>query len=180
LHDYFSLAFPEWNAHNQQKFRRSPMIIWGWKGREIQQASGQFYCPQCNSDQPYHHLRVATYFTLYFIPLFETEHPGDYIKCRRCSGAFKTAVLEYEPPSSADRILMSLRADLENGTPLEAARIQLVNAGMGNETAHQLVSATAGDRLLCCTKCDRTFVVDVIRCSICDGGLSYKETRALE
>ncbi len=64
------------------------MIIWGSRGREIEQASGQFYCPQCESEQRYRHLRLATYFTLYFIPLFETAHHGDYIKCGQCNGQF--------------------------------------------------------------------------------------------
>jgi Zn finger protein HypA/HybF involved in hydrogenase expression len=95
------------------------MIIWGWRGREIEQERGQFHCPECNSSQEYKRVRVATYFTLYFIPLFETRHHGDYIECLSCNQQFNQAVLHYTPPSQAERIVASVRTDLESGTPLQ-------------------------------------------------------------
>ncbi len=147
------------------------MIIWGWRGREIEQASGQFHCPQCESEQPYQHLRVATYFTLYFIPLFETTHHGDYVKCRRCNGQYKTAVLDYEPPSHVERLLGSVRSDLESGTPIEMARTKLLNANVGPEVADKLVTFAAGDKLVRCGACNLSFVEGVARCSACSGPL---------
>lgn len=71
------------------------MIIWGSKVREIQTGSGQFYCPSCQSDHGYRKLKYARYFTLYFIPLFETEMLGENVVCGGCKGEFSTRVLAY-------------------------------------------------------------------------------------
>jgi zinc-ribbon family len=75
------------------------MIIWGWTTREIVHGSGQFHCPQCNGQREYHHMRVATYFTLYFIPMFETQHLGDTLKCLTCQLQFTPNVLSHDPGS---------------------------------------------------------------------------------
>jgi hypothetical protein len=72
------------------------MIIWGWTTREIVQGSGQFHCPQCNGQRQYHLVRVATYFTLYFIPLFETQHLGDCLTCQTCQLKFTPNVLGFK------------------------------------------------------------------------------------
>lgn len=76
------------------------MIIWGSKGREIDAGGGRFFCPQCTADRDYRKLRVARYFTLYFVPLFETAHLGDFVRCLGCRGEFRTGVLDLhrEPP----------------------------------------------------------------------------------
>ena len=69
------------------------MIIWGSKARERQIGSGTLFCPNCQVDSPYSHLRVSRYFTLYFIPLFPTQTLGGYVKCGRCGGAFPEVIL---------------------------------------------------------------------------------------
>ena len=147
------------------------MIIWGSTGREIEQEAGRFYCPQCDAEEKYKLYRVASYFTLYFIPLFETENHGEYVKCGGCRGQFKPAVLEFKPPSPAERALYAVRADLENGTPVQMAKTKLVNAGVEPEVADQLVSAAAGDHQLRCEACDVSFVQGVKKCSVCGQGL---------
>lgn len=70
------------------------MIIWGSVGREIELSSGEFYCPNCGIRQPYRHMRLARYFTLYFIPLFQTQNLGQHVECKACRAAFKEEVLE--------------------------------------------------------------------------------------
>lgn len=147
------------------------MIIWGSTGREIEKQSGQFHCPQCDSEENYKQLRVATYFTLYFIPLFETAHHGDYVQCRRCKGQFNPAVLEYKPPSPAERMLHSIRIDLENGTPVEMARTKLLNAGVEQDVANKLVEVAAGEKQTRCGTCNITFIEGVARCSVCGSSL---------
>ncbi|MGL6075287.1 MAG: zinc-ribbon domain-containing protein [Fimbriiglobus sp.] len=147
------------------------MIIWGSRGREIEQESGEFHCPQCNSEESYRLFRVATYFTLYFIPLFETEHHGDYVQCRGCKGQFKPTVLDYKPPSEAEQMLYSIRADLESGTPVQMARTKLLNAGVKAELAEKLVTMAAGDERVHCEACKLSFVEGVARCSACGGVL---------
>lgn len=148
------------------------MIIWGSTGREIEQERGEFHCPQCEGPQGYKRMRVATYFTLYFIPLFETQHHGDYIGCLRCSGQFRPEVLDYRAPSAAERIVESIRADLESGTPLQMARTKLTNNGVDAAMAEQLVEAAAGSDHQTCTACKLTFVPEVKRCSACGGALT--------
>jgi hypothetical protein len=76
------------------------MIIWGWKGREIVQGYGQFHCPQCRTQTEYQEIRVATYFTLYFVPLWETEHHGNYIQCLDCQQQYRPEVLHASPASA--------------------------------------------------------------------------------
>src|SRR5436190_10825904 len=76
------------------------MIIWGSTVREIVQDSGQFHCPQCGSQQECQVVRIATYFTLYFIPIFETTYHGDGIKCLSCKLLFTPNVLNDTPASS--------------------------------------------------------------------------------
>lgn len=147
------------------------MIIWGSRGREIETDSGRFHCPQCDAERHYTLIRVATYFTLYFIALFETQHHGDYVRCDRCHGQFRPEVLDYEPPSSGERALQSVRADLDGGTPLQMARTKLVNAGVEPEVAQRLVAAAAGEPTNVCVTCDLTYVKDVPRCSGCGATL---------
>ncbi|OWK41939.1 zinc-ribbon domain-containing protein [Fimbriiglobus ruber] len=147
------------------------MIIWGSRGREIELESGHFFCPQCESEESYKLYRVATYFTLYFIPLFETENHGEYVKCGGCRGQYKTAVLNYKPPTKAELMLGSVRADLESGTPIQMARTKLLNAGNEPAVAEKLVAVAAGDHVKTCSTCDLTFVDTVSRCSSCGAAL---------
>jgi len=69
------------------------MIIWGSKAQERRIGTGIFFCPQCAAQSPYTHLRVARYFTLYFIPLFPTATLGQYVQCGRCGTQLSEAVL---------------------------------------------------------------------------------------
>jgi hypothetical protein len=69
------------------------MIIWGWKAKQKEIASGSFYCPNCRQNMSYSHLRVSRYFTLYFMPLFPTATLGEAVRCQKCSGDFKLSVL---------------------------------------------------------------------------------------
>ncbi len=143
------------------------MIIWGWRVREIPQGSGQFHCPKCETEQQYKQVRVATYFTLYFIPLIETEHHGDCVKCGGCESLFDPGVLNYRPLTEIERVILSIRADLCRGTPLQMARTKLQNAGAETEAADHLVGLAAGESLHDCDQCLLTYVDDVERCSAC-------------
>ena len=40
-------------------------------------------------------MRVARYFTLFFIPLFRLKTLGEYIECQACRTAFDLKVLDY-------------------------------------------------------------------------------------
>lgn len=147
------------------------MLIWGSTGKEVRLGTGQFYCPGCDSAQPYQHLRVARYFTLYFIPLFQTENLGEYVRCERCQAVFNPEVLSYVPPTDAERWIYSIRSDLGSGTPFEFARQKLINAGMDEATADQYLTAAAGGDWKTCPACRLSFVAGTTRCSSCGQAL---------
>jgi rubrerythrin len=70
------------------------MIIWGSKAREKTVKSGAFFCPECQTQRGYNHIRVSQYFTLYFIPLFATSFLGEYVRCGWCNSQYKPGVLD--------------------------------------------------------------------------------------
>ena len=80
------------------------MIIFGIKVREIQTASGRFFCPSCKTDRSYRQLKHARYFTLYFIPLFQTKALGEQVRCDHCRSDYATSILNY----SREQIMTSL------------------------------------------------------------------------
>ncbi len=69
------------------------MIIWGSRAKEKTLASGSFFCPSCQLDTSYDHIRVSNYFTLYFIPTFPMENLGEYVKCRHCQATYEPSIL---------------------------------------------------------------------------------------
>ncbi|WP_020473000.1 zinc-ribbon domain-containing protein [Zavarzinella formosa] len=147
------------------------MIIWGSTGREIIRDSGVFNCPECGSEENYHKVRYCTYFTLYFIPLFETEHHATVIKCCACKQTYKLEVLDYKPPTRAELMIHSIRVDLESGTPVQMAVTKLVNGGVERLIAEEIVAAAAGQNQQHCLACDLNFVESIARCSSCGGNL---------
>ncbi len=70
----------------------STMIIWGSTGKRRQVGSGTFFCPACRQDAAYALMRVSRYFTLYFIPLFETRNLGEYVRCGSCQAELNPQV----------------------------------------------------------------------------------------
>jgi zinc-ribbon family len=148
------------------------MLIWGSRGRHIEQERGEFYCPQCEESHEYKKMRMATYFTLYFIPLFETKHHGDFIECLNCHGKFKPTVLDLKPTTQAERVIAAVRAELESGTPLQMARTKLTNAGVDLESAATIVVAAAGAQQRSCGQCHLDFIPSIRKCSSCGADLS--------
>ena len=144
-------------------------IIYGWKGREKQVDQGVFFCPQCGETQDYAKIGLATWFTLYFIPIFPMTTQGEYVRCEGCRGSFDEAVLALEPPGDEQRMLDAVRADLEAGTPLQMAQRKLVNGGIDKETARQTVSDAAAGGHRTCTACGLTYLDTITRCNSCGG-----------
>jgi hypothetical protein len=77
------------------------MIIYGYKSREIDVASGQFDCPKCDDKRLYTHKQVARYFTLFFIPLFKIKTLGEYVECQTCHRTFKPESLGLMPSAGS-------------------------------------------------------------------------------
>lgn len=73
------------------------MIIWGSEGREKTLSEGTFFCPDCRADFPYQLKQLGQYFTLYFIPLFQTKDHGLFVECMVCGNKYKEDVLLSKP-----------------------------------------------------------------------------------
>ena len=69
------------------------MIIWGHCNRDRTEDTGQFQCPQCNSQCGFTLIRTWQYFHLYFIPVAKQELVGERIQCDNCNNAFPITVL---------------------------------------------------------------------------------------
>jgi len=79
------------------------MIIFGTRGVTLKTGSGEFTCPQCNSQQPYNWRTVRRFFTLYFIPVIPMDKLGEYVECQNCKGTFRPDVLQYDPQAERNK-----------------------------------------------------------------------------
>lgn len=143
------------------------MIILGLRDREKEISSGQFNCPKCATLRPYKLIRVVNYFTLYFIPLFKTKKGREYVECQYCHQTFKPEVLDYKPPSQAERLVVTMRAELESGMPLHMIRQKLTDMGFDAVAALQIVTAAAGDNSSTCPKCGFIYRYTITTCPNC-------------
>jgi hypothetical protein len=69
------------------------MIVYGYKGKQIEVGRGQFFCSNCKKIRQYRKLRISRYFTLFFIPLFPYKTLAEYVECQGCFSGFKLEVL---------------------------------------------------------------------------------------
>ena len=143
------------------------MIIWGSKVREIVESSGNFHCPECDSEKLYSAISAKKYFTLYFLPLFPLETLGNYIKCDGCKKYFKPAVLHYRPASKEDKVLINIKNDLVAGTPAQMVKQKLVNGGVSQEQSILLIESIIGSNIKSCNKCNLDYFYSVSACSNC-------------
>ncbi len=79
------------------------MIIFGTRGIKSKIKSGNFICPQCETDRKYDHKKVTKFFTLYFIPLIPLGSAGEYVECKTCKGTFIPRVLNYQRTQSQNQ-----------------------------------------------------------------------------
>jgi predicted RNA-binding Zn-ribbon protein involved in translation (DUF1610 family) len=148
------------------------MIIWGTRGRQIELSVGQFHCPKCDTTRQYKRKRVAQYFTLFFIPLFQIKNLGEFIECQSCHQSYKPEVLTYKPPSPAERLLVTIRKELETGTPIHMVQQKLIANGADQESAKKLTDiATAGVQVKC-PKCGFSYLGTIKLCTNCGSSLT--------
>ena len=148
------------------------MIIWGTRGRETEIGTGTFYCPKCDAQKPYTRKKVGSYFTLFFIPLFEIKKLGEYLQCAECNTTFKPEVLNIKAITSEQRQVLMVKRDLASGTPLQMAETKLINAGMDTDAAEQIVNQASPEEMRECDGCQLTYVASITKCSKCGGQLS--------
>jgi len=147
------------------------MIIWGSCVKEVELSHGEFTCPLCDDKRLYVHKRLAKYFTLYFIPLFQTQNLGEYVECKTCRHQFKPEVLTHSPPSKGERLIMVLRAELDSGLPIHMVLQKLISHGCEEEVAKHFVIVAAGENIQVCKKCGFYYRETVKNCLNCGGTL---------
>jgi hypothetical protein len=147
-----------------------PFIIWGSRGIESTVHNGDFYCPDCDQQEEYSLKQVRPFFTLYFIPLFPTGSGERYVECHRCKKTYKEAVLEYKPPSEAQRALGRLYEELVSGTSVGVVQKKLENVGLGAKEAEDVIDKMCeGERRHC--SCGQSFHPSVSKCTNCGESL---------
>ena len=123
-------------------------------------------------------MRAYTYFTLYFIPLFETEHHGDYVQCHQCGNSFDSAIIQHPSQTPAQRKIKSIRAELEAGASIEEICTRCIKTGVDPAEAQALVASAAGEKRLRCNGCTLTFLHGIPYCSECGARLEWAPPRS--
>ncbi|MDR9392478.1 MAG: TerB family tellurite resistance protein [Trueperaceae bacterium] len=77
------------------------MLVWGTRAVKRTTDRGTFLCPTCGKDAPYERVRAQKHGHLYWIPLFATGDPVEYVECGTCRGTFDPAVLEHRQDREA-------------------------------------------------------------------------------
>lgn len=72
-------------------------FIAGTRGETTTIETGQFYCPECKSNQDYHYDQVHEKVTVFFISVANLKLLGEYVECQQCLNTYKTEVLDYDP-----------------------------------------------------------------------------------
>lgn len=73
------------------------MIIWGSYVIRKELKSGQFYCPQCQTDRQYIHKLPRRWGHLYWIPLVVLGTHESYVECQTCSNAYQEQAIDHDP-----------------------------------------------------------------------------------
>ena len=91
------------------------MIIFGTKGRSIKMDSGEFHCPNCNTNRVYNKKYVQDWFTLYFIPTFPVgSKKNEHIECEECSSIYHLDVIDYKPGLNDEEMTSEYEKALQN------------------------------------------------------------------
>lgn len=152
------------------------MIIWGSKGKTKISGRGTFMCPRCNSIQPYLQHTVGKYFTLYFIPLFQTRKIVEYIECQNCFMTYKPEVLDWgkeraEAYEKFKQVIGEVRENLEGGIPVQFVLQGLIDQGLEEEISTQLLLEATNNRISKCTKCGLAYIGSLSYCQQCGNKL---------
>lgn len=150
------------------------VLIWGSKGKAKEIDAGVFYCPSCNSLQNYIHYELGKYFTLYFIPLFQTSKITEYIDCQGCKTSFKTEILSYNTGAQQRirEMLGGIKQELDNGVSVNVLYQFLLTKGLSEGQAENLIGMAAEGSFAVCSECKQGYSAQMKFCSNCGSVLS--------
>jgi Zn finger protein HypA/HybF involved in hydrogenase expression len=156
-------------------------IVFGSKGREVNEQTGQFNCPNCcaqqnitsdEKQQQYTQVKLARYFTLFFIPIFPFQTIGRYIKCNHCHSDFNEKVLTYIPPTFEQQVASYVEQELKSGTPISMLINKLKAQGLDQTQSQSAVDHVVSGNIVTCHHCNMDFLKGVEKCSLCEGRIS--------
>ena len=153
------------------------MIIWGSRGREKTIAKGQFHCPRCQQIRQYEQKKIGKYFTLYFIPLFETQKLAEFVECQFCRTPFELSVLEYDDSAakSLQKFIAMIDEGLEAGLPVQSVYNHLVEEGADESVANNVIAVATNGKLKICKTCQLVYKGSLGYCGNCGQQLSNPE-----
>lgn len=64
------------------------MILLGTVARTETINKGDFQCPHCDSSRKYEHKRIANYFSVLNISLYQNGVLADFVECQTCKRQF--------------------------------------------------------------------------------------------
>jgi hypothetical protein len=143
------------------------MIIWGSKGKTKTIGRGQFMCPRCQQLRSYEHKQVGKYFTLYFIPLFQTSNLGEYIECKVCLTPFEKSVLDYDSglQNEMQELLESIQKQLDSGLPVNIIYDNMIKEGASEDLANNVIAIATKGKLKVCNKCRIVYSASLSFCA---------------
>jgi hypothetical protein len=148
------------------------IILVGSRNREIELASGQFHCPQCNGTRLYKRKRCARYFALYFIPLIQIENLGEFVQCQTCHQAYPPEVLNPISVAADDQMVRAVRRELEIGMPIHRLQKKLTMQNIEEGRVLKIIHLATQGQQTTCTQCHFSYLATTAFCTNCGHPLS--------
>ncbi len=152
------------------------VMFWGTNTRPTGQASGQFLCPVCRSEQYVEHVEATRWYAglILIVPYWFTRPLGPHFQCGKCRYLFPEAALmpvisqeEADEAVPQEDLLQQIREDLEMGTSVEETKRLLLEMGTDGEVAIKLVKTAAAGRTKRCGQCGLNFLDSLAACARC-------------
>ncbi len=148
-------------------------FILGARDRTIEVAAGYFFCPACGRLRRYTRRRLARYFTLYFLPIFQLEALGEMIQCQACQGTYRVEDLERAARLVTDaELLKAVKAELQRGLPIHRLQRRLLDDGMDRGDVARIVDQASHGQQRTCPHCQFSYLASVRYCTNCGCALS--------
>lgn len=144
------------------------MKTFGLHIRQDIAASGQFHCPKCNTMRYYQQKYTTKSTTWYFLLLTRKAQVIDeYVECQVCQQTYRLDVLQYNPSSPNDRLMLSIKYALESGVSTNILLDELVHSGMNTAGAAKLVDSANERQQRACPNCGTEQTGSLLRCKQC-------------
>ena len=147
-------------------------IVFGTRNKTRETAQGAFFCPVCKTTRHYIQKESASYFALYFIPLFKMGQPNVYIECQSCQRVFNPDILNVDSNHmKVLAVIADAEKEIKGGTPSHIIYRKMLAWNIPEEIAKPLSLALLGPRPKICKSCASLYCAGVSACSNCGGEL---------